>query len=122
MADQKFSDPEIVSRLLSYAAKAGFRQAEIDSLKNDARMVDLAHKAMCYEEGSAAKQQAAYMDGGMVQGPGTGTSDSITATSREPGGSNIQYSNGEFVIPKDVVDFVGRDVLQSIIDSAHSKV
>jgi hypothetical protein len=44
-------------------------------------------------------------DGGHVKGPGTGRSDSVPATI--DGKENINLSNGEFVIPEDVVSGLG---------------
>lgn len=40
---------------------------------------------------------------GRIKGPGTGTSDSITATSTVPGKKPIRVSDGEYIIPADVV-------------------
>lgn len=61
-----------------------------------------------------------FADGGLVKGPGTGTSDSIRVKSRQPGGPDIHYSDGEFVIPKDVVDALGADHFQRMIDIFHT--
>lgn len=47
----------------------------------------------------------AYRDGGKVKGPGTGTSDSIPA----------RLSDGEYVIPADVVRRIGTDALDRLI-------
>lgn len=63
-----------------------------------------------------------YKDGGMVRGPGTGTSDSIPVKSREPGGKQIYYSDDEFVFPADVVAQIGKHNLQSMLDAFHSPV
>ena len=50
--------------------------------------------------------------GGLVKGPGTGTSDSVPA----------MYSNGEYVLPKDTVDAVGVEKLDAIKDATHTPV
>lgn len=53
-----------------------------------------------------------YANGGHVKGPGTGTSDSIDA----------KLSDGEYVIPADVVRFLGTKHLDRLIASAHKPV
>lgn len=63
-----------------------------------------------------------WKNGGLVRGPGTSTSDSIRVKSKEPGGKDIAYSDGEFVIPPDVVAHFGAGTFQSIIDGFHSTV
>lgn len=57
-------------------------------------------------------QQAQMQGGGNVQGPGTGTSDSIPA----------RLSDGEFVIPADVVRAKGTEFFQKLLDQYHSQV
>ncbi|WP_435253645.1 phage tail protein [Streptomyces sp. 1222.5] len=53
-----------------------------------------------------------YADGGLVQGPGTGTSDDVPAP---------WLSNGEFVIKKASVDKYGERMLQAINDGQFEK-
>lgn len=60
--------------------------------------------------------------GGLIRGPGTGTSDSITLPSKVPGGNSIQVSNDEFIFPADVVRFYGTDKLQRMLDAVHTPV
>lgn len=54
---------------------------------------------------SGVGSTGAYRDGGKVKGPGTGTSDSIPA----------RLSDGEYVIPADVVRRIGTDALDRLI-------
>lgn len=61
-----------------------------------------------------------YADGGLVSGIGTGISDSIKVRSKQPGGKMIRYSDGEYVIPKDVVDALGVHHFDSILDAFHT--
>ena len=57
-------------------------------------------------------------DGGKVQGPGTGISDSISATG--PGGRQIRISNGEYIIPADTVAKLGTDYFDKLIEKTHT--
>jgi hypothetical protein len=59
---------------------------------------------------------------GLIKGRGTGTSDSIRARSTTPGSPDIALSNGEGIIPKDVIDAVGWAHFQSLIDAFHTPV
>lgn len=52
---------------------------------------------------------ASAKNGGKIKGPGTSTSDSIIAQSREPGGNPVRYSDGEIVIPTSVIAITGED-------------
>lgn len=63
-----------------------------------------------------------YANGGLVRGTGTGTSDSIKVKPRTPGGKTISYSDGEYVIPKDVVDALGVSHFDSLLDAFHTTV
>lgn len=57
-------------------------------------------------------------DGGMVDGPGSGVSDSIPAVNTS-GGPPVRLSDGEFVIPADVVRRKGSEFFQKMIDQHH---
>jgi hypothetical protein len=56
--------------------------------------------------------------GGTLQGPGTGISDDIPAVT--DGGEPIRVANGEYIIPKDVVDILGEDFFDSLIQRLHT--
>lgn len=58
-----------------------------------------------------------YSNGGLINGPGTGTSDSIPAV--VDGKRPIAVSDGEYVIPEHVVEAVGVDYFDSLL--AHFK-
>lgn len=64
----------------------------------------------------------AYSQGGKIRGPGTGTSDSIMATSRIPGESPVRFSNGEFIFSKQATDFYGPEMLTRMLMAAHTPV
>lgn len=53
-------------------------------------------------------------DGGMLMGPGTGRSDSIGTQNLSTGGP-VKVSNGEYVIPKHVVDAKGREFFDNLL-------
>jgi hypothetical protein len=57
-----------------------------------------------------------YADGGMIQGPGTGTSDSIAAMAA---GQPLAVSNGEYHVPAAVVDALGQDFFEKLIEQFH---
>jgi len=58
-----------------------------------------------------------YKDGGEIQGPGTGTSDSIPAV--VDGQQPIAVSKGEFVVPADVVAELGPEFFHDLINKFH---
>ncbi len=55
---------------------------------------------------------------GVLQGPGTGTSDSIRATNMANGGQ-VNVSNGEYIIPADVVKAKGVDFFDGMVRKYH---
>lgn len=61
-------------------------------------------------------------NGGLLKGPGTGTSDSIPAKSRVPGEHSTRFSNGEFIMPRDAVEFYGPQFFQDLLMKAHAPV
>lgn len=74
--------------------------------------------------GSAGTSAGAdgWKNGGLVRGPGTGTSDSIPVKSREPGGKQISYSDGEYVIPADVVEAFGAQHFDNLVNAFHTRI
>lgn len=62
-----------------------------------------------YTKGSIPGADVAYAEGGYVQGPGSGTSDSISA----------KLSNGEYVIKASTVKRVGKNLLDEINTSGN---
>jgi len=59
------------------------------------------------------QQMGSFAQGGMIRGPGTGTSDSIPAQSNT--GQPIRVSNGEFIIPEHVVRAKGTEFFEKLI-------
>lgn len=67
--------------------------------------------------GAAPHSHSTYKDGGQIQGPGTGTSDSIPA---QVGDKQIKVSNGEFYVPPAVVSALGIDFFEHLIEQFHT--
>jgi hypothetical protein len=63
----------------------------------------------------------AFADGGHIEGPGTGTSDSIPAVVVDTG-EPIKVSAGEFVIPADTVAKLGKEFFDNLVRATHTPV
>ena len=61
----------------------------------------------------------AHANGGMIRGPGTGTSDSIPGVNTSDG-SPVKVSNGEYVIPASVVQAKGVDFFDGLVRKYHN--
>lgn len=61
-----------------------------------------------------------YGNGGKIVGPGTGTSDSVPGYA--DGAGPIRVSNGEYIVPADVVQAVGSDALDRLVAMFHTPV
>lgn len=60
-----------------------------------------------------------YASGGLIDGPGSGTSDSIAA---QAGGAPLALSDGEYIIPPHVVAALGEDFFQALLARFHQPV
>lgn len=83
----------------------------------------MKHAALLSPKGFAAGGIASTLPGRQIKGPGDGMSDSIPATidGREP----AAIASGEYVIPADVVSFLGNgdnDAGAKALDAMVSKV
>ncbi|MEY2654269.1 MAG: Erwinia phage PEp14 [Pseudomonadota bacterium] len=58
-------------------------------------------------------------DGGKIVGPGTGVSDSIQGVNTSDG-SPIRVSNGEYIIPSDVVKAKGTEFFDKLVERHHT--
>ena len=67
-----------------------------------------------------AVQGEGYAEGGPIEGPGTGTSDSVPATIE--GAEPARLSDGEFVVPADVVEYLGQKYFYDQIDKARKEI
>jgi len=61
-----------------------------------------------------------FADGGMVRGPGTGTSDDVPAVNTS-NGQPIRLSNGEYVLPAETVRRIGKNKLDRIVEKTNGK-
>jgi hypothetical protein len=73
-------------------------------------------------EQSVAQRSASGL-GGMIQGPGTGTSDSIPAQITQGGQpvEEIRVANGEYIMPKATVDKLGEANLDQIVAATNGR-
>lgn len=55
----------------------------------------------------------------MIQGPGSGTSDSVAAMAN---GQPVAVSNGEFRVPAVVVQALGRDFFDELVKNYHQPI
>jgi len=61
-----------------------------------------------------------FRHGGRIRGPGSGTSDSVPAI--VDGRKQIKVSNGEFIIPDDVVRVKGQEFFDNLLKKYHRPV
>lgn len=66
--------------------------------------------------GASALNNSHLANCGMIQGPGTGTSDSVAAVAN---GQPVAVSNGEFRVPAAVVQALGRDFFDELVQNYH---
>lgn len=83
--------------------------------------------------GMAGKTAKAFADGGairaanggqvgrrgIVRGPGNGVSDSVSAVNEDTG-QPYRLSNGEYIVPADVVEAKGREFFDKLLDRYHT--
>ena len=97
-------DDEMESEYADHVLEQSLSEKEqeylLDMLEEDTQLADIFDKIM----GTAGE----FAGDGAVEGPGTGTSDSIPA----------RLSDGEFVFTKKSVDVIGADELQKMMDDA----
>lgn len=76
-----------------------------------------------FANGGVVRGPRGYADGGKVSGPGNGTSDSVPVAIRGPGGVQRGYlSDGEYVVPADVVRAKGVEFFNKMIEQYHTPV
>lgn len=83
-------------------------------------MSSLFPKPVDVQDATARAGVQGFADGGLIQGPGTGTSDSIPAITQD--GAPLAVSNGEYKIPPAVVQALGKDFFDELIAQHHTPV
>jgi hypothetical protein len=74
---------------------------------------------MMADGGTVGGDDNADGSGGAIQGPGNGVSDSIPAVNAT-NGRPVRISNGEFVVPADVVRAKGEEFFNKLIEKHHT--
>ena len=67
-----------------------------------------------FGDGAAEGESEMMRRGGMIRGPGTGTSDSIPGKNTSTGG-NVKVSNGEYIIPAKIVAIKGKEFFDNLL-------
>ena len=74
------------------------------------------HSAQPYPAASPQRHEVVgFEDGGFLDGPGDGQSDSIPASI--DGVEPIKVADGEFIVPKHIVDMIGVDALDKLLST-----
>lgn len=71
-----------------------------------------------WKNGGRVKKR--YADGGLIKGPGTGTSDSIAASLDGGPKGTINVSTDEYIIPADVVEALGKPHFDKLLAMFHT--
>jgi hypothetical protein len=106
---QQFDQGLVTTILVAAKAAAGMQGQGAGGMPGQPQM----QGGMQQNQGSMA-----YSGGGMIRGPGTGTSDSIPAQNTTTG-EQVKVSNGEFVVPANVVAAKGRDFFDALVRKYH---
>lgn len=72
-----------------------------------------------FKHGGIVKKPGHYAEGGVIRGPGTGTSDSIPAVI--DGDVTARVSDKEYIIPAAVVDKIGKMHLDKLVAAFHGR-
>jgi len=84
---------------------------------SDDNSVDALHPALLPLLAAAIAMPKMADGGRLIQGPGTGVSDSIPATG--PSGQPMRVANGEYIIPADVVEKFGVHAFDKLVNAHH---
>lgn len=84
---------------------------------SDDSSVDTLHPLLLPLLAAAINMPKAADGGRLIEGPGTGVSDSIPATG--PSGQPMRVANGEYIIPADVVEKFGVQAFDNLVGQHH---
>ena len=127
LAQAALNNPALWPQLRQWAIQNGLaQQNEIPQNYDQGLVVAILAAAKSYEHGGGQQagvapgqgvgiQKQGFATGGQIQGPGSGTSDSIPAVNASTG-QHIKVSNGEFIIPEHVVRAKGTEFFESLIN------
>lgn len=116
MAQACLTNPALWPQLRQYAIRQGL--AEPDDLPeqfDQGLVYAILLAAKAYSHGN---RPGGYSNGGMIQGPGTGVSDSIQ-TQNQSTGEPVSVSNGEYIVSADVVRAKGKDFFDNLQRKYH---
>lgn len=127
LAQAALNNPALWPQLRQWAIQNGLaQQNEVPQNYDQGLVVAILSAAKSYEHGGgqqagispgqgAGMQKQGFATGGQIQGPGSGTSDSIPAVNAS-NGQHIKVSDGEFIIPEHVVRAKGTEFFESLIN------
>jgi hypothetical protein len=117
LAQSAIQHPELWPKLRQFAIQAGMPDAKNLPMQFDQSI------AMALMTASQVAQHGdrpgAFADGGMLHGPGSGTSDSIHAQNTSTG-QPVKLSNHEYIIPADVVATKGKEFFDNLVRKYHT--
>jgi hypothetical protein len=117
LAQSAIQHPELWPKLRQFAIQAGFPDAQqLPQQFNQGLAMAMMAAAQASQHGD---RPGAFKDGGMLRGAGTGTSDSIPAHNQSTG-QPVKLSNGEYIIPADVVATKGKEFFDNIVRKYHT--
>ena len=119
LAQACINNPALWPQLRAFAIQNGLATEDQLPQQYDQGLVMailIADKAV-QDQSNGGGAKGRYATGGMITGPGTGTSDSIPATTDT--GQSIKVSNGEYIIPRHTVLAKGTDFFDKLVESTH---
>ena len=117
LAQSAIQHPELWPKLRQFAIQAGIPDAQsLPQQFNQGLAMALMAASHASQHGD---RPGAFADGGMLHGQGSGTSDSIHAQNHSTG-QPVKLSNGEYIIPADVVATKGKEFFDNIVRKYHT--
>ena len=117
LAQSAMQHPELWPKLREFAMQAGLPDAQSLPMQfNQGMCMALLAASQAAQHGD---QPGAFANGGQLHGPGSGTSDSIHAQNISTG-QPVKLSNGEYIIPADVVATKGKEFFDNIVRKYHT--
>jgi hypothetical protein len=117
LAQSAMQHPELWPKLRQFAMQAGLPDAQQLPMQFNQQlcmaMLAASHAAQ------HGDRPGAFADGGKINGPGTGTSDSIPAHNTSTG-QPLRVADGEYIIPADVVATKGKEFFDNIVRKYHT--